>query len=546
MAPALKPDPEAADSTSMATDGPRPKGRFQVSVLPPAGRRGLCAAIGACLALLLAAGPARASAPDPGGDENSPITAPPAGKLYGFAGIRQVGGPAPAVAAPLITAVGGNASRTTLHWQALEPQRDRYDYARLLPYDALYATLTAVGIHPIFVLQYAPAWARDPGAPQDCGTYDSCHYPPARSMLGEWREFVAFIARRYPKAAIEVWNEPNDAGQWKPWPDPGRYAELVAEADRAAASVDPSIPVYAGGLETVQKTNALAAADFLRKTYAGSPSLRGHTDAVNLHLYPGKDLGAGSSFAKTFANIRAVRSDAGDRSTPLLISELGATTTGPWAVSGAEQADIVLRATRRILTMPDTLGVLVYTLADRAEFAQSNPERGFGLLGSGAGGILRPKPAYCALLSAALGTAPGCPEPGGKDSSRSDGGATAGSGGAGEADPAPQPRRLALTGHLRGHLRAGGRTRQLRIVVRGSGFAAPAAGGRVCVKHHAKLLRLRGRRCRSLAGLGTSAPRRVGFRANLRRRGAGRTVRVRFAARTAGSRARLRLTLRGR
>ena len=54
--------------------------------------------------------------------------------------------------------------------------------------------------------------------------------------------------------------------------------------------------------------------------------------------------------------------------------------------------------------MPDTLGVLVYTLTDRNELSSNDPERGYGIGRAGPGGnssTYHPKPAYCALRHAA-------------------------------------------------------------------------------------------------------------------------------------------------
>ena len=61
---------------------------------------------------------------------------------------------------------------------------------------------------------------------------------------------------------------------------------------------------------------------------------------------------------------------------------------------------MLLRASRRILSMSDTLGVLIYTLADRDELPSSDPERGYGIGRAGPGAnssVYRPKTAYCAL-----------------------------------------------------------------------------------------------------------------------------------------------------
>jgi hypothetical protein len=372
----------------------------------------VCAACIAALALVLHPGPA-AGADDPGGHETANLIGPPEGKLYGFAGVSQVGDPDPTTAAGLISALNGNASRTAIHWQGIEPTRDSYRTASLDRYRQVYDAMRLRGITPIFVVQFAPVWARDPGAPQACGTSDTCHYPPSVEMLGEWREFIAELARRFPEAVLEIWNEPNYPGQWQSGVDPERYAQLLEAAYETAKSINPGTMVISGGLATAPKSGWIGAGEFLRRAYAATPSLKGHTDAVNFHAYPGGDgLGAGSSFAAAFADVRAARAAAGDEATPLIVTETGASTSGPNALTADQQAQLLQAVTRKILTMDDTLGALVYSLSDRTQFPQSDPERGFGVVVASPGllgsEIVR-KLSYCTLERAVLLPSQDCP-----------------------------------------------------------------------------------------------------------------------------------------
>ena len=364
------------------------------------------------LALALLA-PAVASAQDdPGGNENSEAAFPRAGHFFGFSGISQAGDLSPTANAQYVAAAGGNMTRTPIHWQALEPTRDNYREPAFDKYEQLYSALRGRGITPIFVIQYAPAWARDPGDPQMCGAFDYCHFPPAESELGEWQQFVAEVTRRFPQAAIEVWNEPNYASQWKPSPDPARYAELLAATDEAVHAVNPGVRVFAGGLATSEQDGWLTPQAFLAGAYAATPSLRGHTDAINLHLYPSLQLGAGSPFAGTLEAVRAVRDANGDHATPLLVSELGGTTGGEGAFTQAQQGDLILRAVRRLMTMNDVLGALVYRLAEPNDPAVDERERGFGVLRVTDGLLgekITPKLAYCGLLHAGLLPDLNCP-----------------------------------------------------------------------------------------------------------------------------------------
>jgi hypothetical protein len=340
------------------------------------------------LAVAVAAGLASALGAERGGE--APLRAEAAqaraGKfLGGFSGIRPHGDLTAALTAKLVDRAGGNTTRSVIHWQSIEPQQDQLATAPLERLHKYHRALRKRGIRPILVLQYAPVWARDAGEARACGADDACHYPPARSMLGEWREFVAEIERRFPGAAIEIWNEPNYLGQWQSGVDPARYAELLAAADGALESVDPRRKLYAGGLGAVAKAGWHPPADFLRTALAVTPSLADHADAINLHVYPTDGFGPDSSFSRLFSSVRAVRDGLGAGHLPLLITELGLTTTGPRAASEDKQARVLLGAKRRISRMPDALGVLLYTLADRDELSMSDPERGFGAVRPGPG-----------------------------------------------------------------------------------------------------------------------------------------------------------------
>ncbi len=169
---------------------------------------------------------------------------------FGFAGVRQTGVPGPAESADLVAAVGGNTTRTTIDWRQIEPKRNDYDERRLDDYEGLYDALVnhSPSITPILVLQFAPGWARDPNSPS-CPN-DGCHYPPAVSELGAWQDFVTKIAVRFPKATIEIWNEPNCPSYWSGGIDASRYVQLLDRAREAVAAVHPEQRVIMGGLAT--------------------------------------------------------------------------------------------------------------------------------------------------------------------------------------------------------------------------------------------------------------------------------------------------------
>ena len=358
--------------------------------------------------LLLGLSPsARAVAPDPGGDENATLTTPPAGKELGFNDSFGLEGLGAAVEASLIDAVGGNAVRMPVQWWGLEPARDQWNALLWAQYQSAYDDFLARGIRPHLSITHAPPWARDPEY-EGCLVRSECNYPPARDELDQWQELLTELATRFPEATLGIWNEPNHLGAWRSGVDPERYAELLAAAYDSVKEASPRTRVFGPALGAATKAGGLDYRTFLDRAYAAKPSFKDHADAIDIHVYPTQYLGKDSYFARVMQDIRQVRSAHGDHGRPIYVTEIGATTSGPIAISPADQADFILRVTRKLLTMPDVSGVLVHRLVESATHPGGHHETGFGILGHGSESPLTPKPAYCALTRAAANAYPGC------------------------------------------------------------------------------------------------------------------------------------------
>ncbi len=556
-------------------------------------------------ALLLAVAAALPTAADAG----LHVRRAAAGKLFGFAGVRQTGDPNPLATADLVAKADGNTTRTVIHWQALEPSPGHYDEPEFNRYEQLYSALRARSITPIFVLQFAPAWARAAGAPQACGTWDACHYPPAPSMLGAWQDFVGEVARRFPAAILEIWNEPNYESQWQSGVDPAAYTQLLVAAEQAVHAIHPQQRVITGGLATSAPANGrwLGPGEFLRGAYAANPSLKGHADMINIHVYPGINIGPNSTFGRAFTEVRAARDAAGDSSTPLFVSELGVTTSGPQGASPLAQWQRLGAAATDVLAMPDVAGMLIYTLADRTELSDGDSERGFGLVRVEQGLLgptIAPKLAYCALRRGAGNQDVDCP-PDTRISSRPpavtpsneaefrftssdplvlgyqcslDGAAFSACGSPvsyhglasgrhsfsvrsrdlqGRLDPYPAgatftvdpgDRQLQVAVRpRRARLKPGGRRRKVKVTVTAPGARAPIDGVRICLKAPRKLVRVASG-CPRPGAIAPGGGVKAKFRTGLARRAARkRHIRLRFSARApAAGTARTWATLRPR
>jgi len=311
--------------------------------------------------------------------------------LYGTDGIP------PEQKADLVRTFGGDALRTSLDWGTVEPQRGQWDEPALIHVTNLYEWSLARGIRPIFDLINAPSWA-GVQCPGDCVS------PPRESMNWAWASYVAEMARRYPQAMFEIWNEPNLKSYWgvPGGPDPQRFAELNAIAYRAIKAVDPAIPVLMGGL--ARNTDSIpgrkiALGRFLRRVYRARPSIEGHMDALAFHIYPrGTDLGPGSNFAKAFSTVRKVRARFNDARTPLFVTELGLSTGPPDSVTQAQQSATLLRAYKKMGRMPDVRGLIFHRLVEPKQTSTSEWEWGMGFLRYGLEPP-RPRPVYCRFVA---------------------------------------------------------------------------------------------------------------------------------------------------
>src|SRR2546423_3333018 len=123
----------------------------------------------------------------------------------------------------------------------------------------------------------------------------------------------------------EIWNEPDNAGFWRPAADPAAYADMYLKARAAIHDVDPDATVLVGGIA--------GDAGFVDAMYAARPELRGNVDAVGWHAYAPNVEGM-------VRGVRALRQklDAlGETQVSIHLTELGWPTSGnvPFALPEA-------------------------------------------------------------------------------------------------------------------------------------------------------------------------------------------------------------------
>ncbi len=218
--------------------------------------------------------------------------------------------------------------RVEVPWSALEPNGpNQIDPHALMLTDRLMGDTAADGIGVIALVESTPCWASSapPSLRGTCsggGSRQAGAWPP--SDPSTYADFVAFLAQRYGThlAAIEVWNEPDQANQdYFAGPEkPQRYAAILRAAYPAIKQVNPAIPVLAGSLVG---SNGL----FLRALYAAG--IKGYYDGLSVHFYN-----------LVLASLRAIHETqlANGDTKPLWLNEFGWTSCWPRYRTQQEQA----------------------------------------------------------------------------------------------------------------------------------------------------------------------------------------------------------------
>ncbi|HEU5422412.1 MAG TPA: cellulase family glycosylhydrolase [Nitrolancea sp.] len=142
----------------------------------------------------------------------------------------------------MVAAGGFTYVRQMFPWYAIEPVKDQFQWAQ---WDRIVAAADARHLELIVRLDKPPRWARA-GQPNVDQVPDG---PPNDDA--DYARFVAAVVSRYRGKIhyIQIWNEPNLAGEWGGLPiDPARFARLLETAYRAAKQADPAITVLLPGL----------------------------------------------------------------------------------------------------------------------------------------------------------------------------------------------------------------------------------------------------------------------------------------------------------
>ena len=162
--------------------------------------------------------------------------------------------------------------------------------------------------------------------------------PPASNAA--FADFAARLARRYgpsgslwdenpqvrrrPIRAWQIWNEPNLAVYWKPWPSAPAYVALLRATKNAIESVDPGAEIVTAGIPPSKLSTAIRFERFLRRMYK-VPGAKAAFDTMAINAYARNN----TELATTLRTVRKIMNRAKDRKTRIWITELGWATGGP-------------------------------------------------------------------------------------------------------------------------------------------------------------------------------------------------------------------------
>jgi hypothetical protein len=326
----------------------------------------------------------------PAGDAQPTLSSPIAStRPLGGVNITDVGPKSPQEADRAIAqaqALHAGIVRTEVPWSALEPHGSGQIDPRTQAFaDRLVSDASADGIRVVMLVDSTPCWASSapaqlfsackPGQPSKANAW-----PP--SNPADYATVVAYLAQRYGTrlAAIEVWNEPDQANQFYfAGPDkPQRYAAILKAAYPAIKQANPNVPVLAGSLVGANGV-------FLRALYAAG--IKGFYDGLSVHFY---DL--------TLASLRSIHEVqvANGDTKPIWLNEFGWSSCYPRQKIQQEQGCVTkqIQATNLANTFR-ALARTPYIAAEVVYKLQGSLQEEFGVLSpSGAR-----KPAFTALSS---------------------------------------------------------------------------------------------------------------------------------------------------
>jgi polysaccharide biosynthesis protein PslG len=288
--------------------------------------------------------------------------------------------------------------RSDVPWSVLEPRaQGSIDPHALALADRLVNDAAAAGIRVIMTLESTPCWdsSAPPALLSRCTptqTTQANAWPPRDPA--SYGAFAGYLAQRYGTrlAAIEVWNEPDQANQdYLAGPNkPQQYAAILRAAYPAIKQANPAVPVLAG---SIVGSNGV----FLRDLYAAG--IKGYYDGLSVHFY-----------TLTLGAVRAIHETqlANGDSKPLWLDEFGWSSCWPREHVQQEQGCVTPQVQGvNLANVLRSLARTPYVAADVVYKLQSSTREDFGVLSA----LGAHKPAFALLARALAAPLSGRPTP---------------------------------------------------------------------------------------------------------------------------------------
>jgi hypothetical protein len=325
----------------------------------------------------------------------SPRHSATAARVYGVADPSLLNESAATQVAQLeaMKAMGMTSVRVDANWYWWQPTGPgSYDWATM---DQTMQSIHEVGLSADLIIDGCPPWAAVPAA---AGQEFAQPASPAA-----FATYAAAVAARYgPEGAkyFEIGNEPNTQGSWEPTPNPAAYTADLKAAYASIKAVDPSAVVLSGGLAPGYDTStSYSPTTFLADMYADGA--KGSFNGVGAHPYsfPAapdtyETWSAWSQMEATTTSLRSIMIANGDSAKKIWITEYGAPTIGPVAISEADQSTELVQAITQVQQVSYLAAFYIYTWQDVPAVGVVND--GYGLLNAAGGQKL----SYAAVTAA--------------------------------------------------------------------------------------------------------------------------------------------------
>ncbi|MFD0462886.1 phytase [Microvirga aerilata] len=241
-------------------------------------------------------------------------------------------------------------------------------------HDKVVAAANKYGIKVIAELQGVPSWAKATGGMAN------------DANIKLYADFAKAAVEHF-KGKVqhwEIWNEPNLTMYWGAYPNAADYTKALKAAYTAIKAADPNSFVISGGLSPSPESGGswYGAVEFVKQMYANGA--KGYFDALGFHPYSWPlmpdDPAAWNGWQIMETGIRGAMVAAGDGDKKIWMTEMGAPTTGPNAVSQQKQAEMIKQAVD-LAKGYDWAGPLMwYSYKDRGG-STGDTENYFGMLG---------------------------------------------------------------------------------------------------------------------------------------------------------------------